>query len=174
MGRETARRAGLDSRGLAPGLIQLRTLGYTKDDLRELVARRHGLKSWVLEGPAQSARGRRAEFIAYLERLATPDSDLDAAAFIYGELVGNVIRHVGDGIRIAVEWGEAFAVLRVRDGGPGFQPAIVLPDGLCETGRGLYIVKTLARELEVRCEPSGCEVRAVLPVRRQACVPHRV
>jgi anti-sigma regulatory factor (Ser/Thr protein kinase) len=66
-----------------------------------------------------------------------------------------------------VEWANDTAVLRVRDRGPGFEwsGAAALPDAMSESGRGLYIVKSLARDLQVRSvDGSGTEAVAWLPV----------
>jgi anti-sigma regulatory factor (Ser/Thr protein kinase) len=55
-------------------------------------------------------------------------------------------------------------VLHVVDGGDGFQHNARLPaDALAESGRGLFIVSTIAEEFAVtRCPDGGAHARAVL------------
>jgi anti-sigma regulatory factor (Ser/Thr protein kinase) len=124
--------------------------------------------TWYFEGDdAVPAQERRDNFIQFLGSCAASDSDLESAGTIYGELVGNVVRHVGGPISLFCYWPEGYATLCVRDYGRGFaysrrRRAQVFS----ETGRGLYIVESLARHLDVESGPWGCEVRAVLPVRK--------
>ena len=122
---------------------------------------------WRFEGSdANEAFERRSDYVIHLRRYAEPESDFDSAELIYGELVGNVARHVGGPIRVRVDWENRFAVLHVHDTGPGFRPSFRLPEPTSESGRGLYIVKQLAHDLDVDDVPAGCIVRAVLPVTR--------
>jgi anti-sigma regulatory factor (Ser/Thr protein kinase) len=118
---------------------------------------------------AHGAYDVRSDLIAYLAARATDDSDIDAAALVFGELVGNVVRHAPGPISIALEWHADIAVLRVRDSGPGFDwREVGPPEPLAESGRGLFIARTLAKHLRVvRCQP-GMEAVAWLPVWRRA------
>ncbi len=117
---------------------------------------------------AHGAYDVRSDLIAHLQARATDDSDLDAAALVFGELVANVVRHAPGPIRIALEWHAGIAVLRVRDNGPGFDwRTVEAPEPLAESGRGLFIIRTLAEHVRVvRCEP-GMETVVWLPVRRR-------
>jgi anti-sigma regulatory factor (Ser/Thr protein kinase) len=120
---------------------------------------------WSFSADAPNdARGRRRAYLAHLRARCSPDSDLEAAEIIYGELIGNVIRHARGPIRVAVEWEAGWAMLRVRDAGPGFRNDFRRPPETSESGRGLFMVRDLARTLEIVCDENGCEVRAVLPV----------
>mgnify|MGYP001185099983 CR=1 FL=1 len=123
---------------------------------------------WSFESQdANRAYGARSDLVAYLESRANHDSDVPAAALIFGELVGNVVRHAPGPISIHLHWENGFAVLTVRDQGPGYEWSgrRQLPDVLAESGRGLYIVQTVARSLEVRRLPHrGTEAIALLPV----------
>lgn len=124
---------------------------------------------WSFESSdASRAYHVRHDLLAYLSSRAGDDSDLAAAALIFGELVGNVVRHAPGPISIGVHWVRGVAVLQVRDGGPGFDWSgkAKLPDPLAESGRGLYIAKAAARALRVRrLAHGGTEVTAWLPVR---------
>jgi anti-sigma regulatory factor (Ser/Thr protein kinase) len=113
---------------------------------------------------AKHAHRRRPEFIRHLREHASSGSDFAAAEIIYGELVSNVVRYANGRISIVLEWELAFAVLRVRDFGKGFEHDFHLPHSASESGRGLFIVHKLARKLEIEARPTGSEVRATLPV----------
>ncbi len=125
---------------------------------------------WSFESSdASGAYHVRDDLIAYLEVYATPDSDLAGAALIFGELVGNVVRHAPGPIAVRLRWEHDIAVLAVRDFGPGFDwKRASLPDPLAEGGRGLFIVQAVAGSITVRrCAPNGAEAIALLPVRLQ-------
>ena len=124
---------------------------------------------WRFESrDAHGAYRARRDLIAHLRDRATDDSDIDAAALVYGELVGNVVRHAPGPIAVALEWHAGIAVLRVRDSGPGFDwRSVGPPEPLAESGRGLFIVRTLAKHLRVVRRERGMEAVAWLPVHRR-------
>jgi len=124
---------------------------------------------WRFESrDAHGAYRARRDLIAHLRDRATDDSDIDAAALVYGELVGNVVRHAPGPIAVALEWHAGIAVLKVRDHGPGFDiRSVAAPDPLAESGRGLFIVRSIAQFLRVVRRESGTEAVAWLPVRRR-------
>lgn len=119
---------------------------------------------------ARSALLARREFVALLRREAAPTSDVDAAEIVFGELVGNAVRHAPGRIRVVVHWKGISLVLCVRDSGERFDVDRRLPnDPLCEGLRGLYLVQRLSRRLAVLPIPGdGKIVTAVLPVDRVA------
>jgi len=124
-------------------------------------------QAWVFEADdAMLAALERHDFIEHLRALASRDSDLHAAEVIYGELVANVVRHAAGRIAIVVDWDSERPILRVRDYGCGFFSDFQLPHAMSESGRGLFIVRRLAHDVEIHCEPGGCEVRAMLPVKK--------
>ena len=116
-----------------------------------------------------TALHRRQEFMDYLRSMGSPDGDYDAAALAYGELVANVLRHAPGPIEIVLEWENEDAVLHIIDHGNGFICTPVLPaEPLAETGRGLFLVRQLTKNLTVfRHDERGAEVRVVLPIRRK-------
>ena len=128
------------------------------------------LKRWSFDArDVATGRAVRGEFAAALETHGVRDDDLFAAEVIFGELLGNVVRHAPGPIEIVVEWDpERAPVLHVLDRGPGFVLAPRLPsDVLAERGRGLFIVWSLAEELNVTKRPDGgAHARAVFAVRR--------
>ncbi|MFN2461970.1 MAG: ATP-binding protein [Candidatus Velthaea sp.] len=57
-------------------------------------------------------------------------------------------------------------VLHVEDAGPPFAiNGHVMPDLFAESGRGMFLVRTLARELELSRTGSGNRVSVVLPMK---------
>lgn len=123
---------------------------------------------WRFESAeASHAYDARRDLLAYLTSHADGQSDLGAAAMIFGELVGNVVRHAPGPIAIELYWDRGMAVLRVRDSGPGFEwdGSVSLPEPMAESGRGLYIVYTLVQSMKVSRPPGGgTEVTAWLPI----------
>jgi anti-sigma regulatory factor (Ser/Thr protein kinase) len=123
---------------------------------------------WRFESDeASHAYDARRDLLGYLASRADGQSDLGAAAMIFGELVGNVVRHAPGPIAIELYWDRGVAVLRVRDSGPGFEWSglVSLPEPMAESGRGLYIVYTLAQTMKVaRPSGGGTEVTAWLPI----------
>jgi signal transduction histidine kinase len=110
----------------------------------------------------------RREFVNLLRARGT--GDFSAAELVWGELVGNAIRHAPGPIAVRLDWRGDDAVLTVHDEGESFQPDIRLPaDPMSEHGRGLYIVRALALSLGFKdVEGDGSQVSARLPVHRAA------
>jgi PAS domain S-box-containing protein len=125
-------------------------------------------EGWTFEAPdAMEAEPARGAFGRWLENVA--DGDVYSATVIFGELVGNVVRHAPGPIEMRAEWQGSDLVLHVLDRGRGFAPSLELPvDGLSENGRGFFIVDALARRVDVTASRQGTHVRAVLPVTRKA------
>jgi anti-sigma regulatory factor (Ser/Thr protein kinase) len=123
---------------------------------------------WSFEAAdAAKAYSVRFDLLTYLKTHASRGSDLEAAALIFGELVGNVVRHAPGPIALELFWDRHVAVLRVVDRGPGFDwnGAAALPELFAECGRGLYIAHRVARRLRVRrIAGNGTEATAWLPV----------
>jgi anti-sigma regulatory factor (Ser/Thr protein kinase) len=126
---------------------------------------------WRFESQdASGAHEARKDLLAYLGARASPDSDVEAALLIFGELVGNVVRHAPGPIAIDLEWHDGSAILRVRDSGPGFDwSGARQAEPLAEGGRGLFIIETVAREVRIERRERGTEATVWLPVHlRQA------
>lgn len=92
--------------------------------------------------------------------------DYAAVELILGELLGNVARHTPGAIVIYLEIQEGRAFLTVTDRGAGIgEPRRSLPaDALSESGRGMFLISTLARGLDVSGSRSGTTVRVELPL----------
>jgi GAF domain-containing protein/anti-sigma regulatory factor (Ser/Thr protein kinase) len=125
---------------------------------------------WVFHShDAMRAEGARFQFVERLRELATPESDLASAELIFGELIGNVVRHGPGSIDVDLEWEGERAVLHVMDRGPHFTPDTALPeDPWSEDGRGLFLIAALGENLSYAPLPvRGNHVSVVLPVRRR-------
>lgn len=125
---------------------------------------------WYFETdtPSDALEGRRL-----LEKYLADhceETDLFPAALIFGELMANVIKHAPPGgVRAWLETdGERFA-LCIHDAGHGFNPKVLCrrPDVHNESGRGLFIVRSVSHDLRAGDCEGGFMVRAVLPVRRR-------
>jgi anti-sigma regulatory factor (Ser/Thr protein kinase) len=128
------------------------------------------LKRWEFDRSDLSATSRaRAEFTQALREACTPESDVLAAATIFGELVSNAIRYGEAPIEATLSDEGEPPVLRVVDRGQGFGSIPMVPSsGSAENGRGLFICSRLARLLSTHHRPDGgFEVEAYLPVQRR-------
>ena len=123
---------------------------------------------WFDADNAQAAHEARSQFVGHLREHADPDLDLESAELIFGELIGNVVRHAPGPIDVQLSWDGDYPVLHVTDRGRGFirNPALPL-DPLSESGRGLYIIALLAREVRVERIPGyGNHVAAELNIKK--------
>ncbi|HET9096834.1 MAG TPA: SpoIIE family protein phosphatase, partial [Candidatus Baltobacteraceae bacterium] len=117
---------------------------------------------------AKAAQDARGEFVAYLREHAGDAAEIETAELVFGELVGNVVRHAPGAIDIDVEWNNGSPRLHVLDRGPAFRAPSHLPaDLLSESGRGLFIVRQLSTTLRVEHVPGyGNHVAVDLPLSR--------
>ncbi len=115
-----------------------------------------------------SARAVRDEIEALLAAHGAGRADCTAAATVYSELVGNVVRYAPGRVEVLLDRSNPVPVLHMLDEGPGFSRFPELPRNLfSETGRGLFIVATLAEDFAVtRRERRGSHARVVLSLRR--------
>jgi anti-sigma regulatory factor (Ser/Thr protein kinase) len=128
---------------------------------------------WTFDSAdATAATAVRVSFRALLREVATDDSDIFAADVVYGELVGNAVRHAGGRVDISLVWLEQGAALRVRDYGEGFLLAnLKQAHPEAEGGRGLHLASHFADMVHVARVPAGgAELTVVLPVWRRETV----
>lgn len=128
--------------------------------------------SWTLErGDYCGAAVARKEFIAHLRVRAASNADYEAAEVIFGELIANAVTHARSEA-IARVWFNGWAHLCVRDdGGPSAHGTITAAQAHAESGRGLYMVKALARALRIEETAAGWTVSVELPVQANNSVP---
>ncbi len=143
--------------------VAILTLGFEdeRDDER--------LRRFVFRSDdRRAARETHAAISAALVAAGATETQLSDADVIFSELIGNVVRHAPGQCEVALDASGAFPVLSVLDRGRGFTHAPHLPpDTFAESGRGLFIVRSLAAEFgATRRLDGGSHVRAVLTVNR--------
>ena len=117
-----------------------------------------GPRAWTLSlDEAGAGVNARSHFVEFLQSFAKSDQFVGAAELIFGELLGNVVRHAPGPVEIAIDLNEDSIVLHVLDSGP---PLVLteyaLPDEvLSERGRGLFIVAQLAANVRVEGRRGG-------------------
>jgi anti-sigma regulatory factor (Ser/Thr protein kinase) len=120
--------------------------------------------TWVFSSDDyESARRARRQFAAYMLRCRASADAVSESTLIFGELVGNAIRHAGGHVCAQLALQGTQPVLCVSDNAPG--SAIDIPDidPESESGRGLKIVTTLARNVWVERGTSAKTICAELP-----------
>jgi PAS domain S-box-containing protein len=142
-----------------------------RDDVAVLVlslsdvaaARASGAPWRFLSDDALIAAPSRASFTAYLRNRGVDNERIAEAEVVFGELVGNVVRHAPGPIEIELYWAEVPSLI-VRDRGPGFELRETVPDLYAEGGRGLFLMRYLGAELSVLPRVGGgSEAVAKLP-----------
>jgi anti-sigma regulatory factor (Ser/Thr protein kinase) len=116
----------------------------------------------------REARAARSAFADVLRANGDRSSDFVGAELIFGELVGNVAQHAPGPVEVSLDWKCRYPILTVCDHRKAFPASSKLPaNDYQEHGRGLPIVKILAREMSVTDVPGdGTRVTVQLPVRR--------
>jgi anti-sigma regulatory factor (Ser/Thr protein kinase) len=108
----------------------------------------------------------RAEVAAHASALGLGDQRISSLLVIATELATNAIRHGGGSGRLRLWWQDGAIHCEVTDGGPGISD----PDQTGKTfvplnadvGRGLWIVRHLADQVEIANNHPGTTVRAVM------------
>ena len=110
----------------------------------------------------------RSALATLLREIGASDSEVFAAEIVIGELLTNTHRYTLGDVRISLNVDSNNASLRVCDRGTGPRLPATLPDDEAESGRGLYIVQSLAETLEATQRNGWTEIRADLRVHRVA------
>lgn len=114
---------------------------------------------------ANKAHRAREQFLNALKLRAPESADYGSCEVIFGELVGNVVRHAPGHIRIVLDWNGDRALLSVEDSGASFHFDPALPaNPFAENGRGLYLVSALAGHIDIEAFPQGKTIRVTLPL----------
>lgn len=121
------------------------------DDVAILTVRFVNADGWSFNAEnAQAATGARTGFVKYLRDHADDDTAIEAAELVFGELIGNVVRHAPGPIDLRLDWSLERPVLHVIDRGPPFSNPAELPiDPLSEGGRGLFIAQELSERVSI-------------------------
>ena len=117
--------------------------GAVRDDTAILTLRVDGVEHWRFGAPdALQAEPTRRRLRAWLEQKTA--GDLGSAELIYGELVGNVVRHAPGPIDVDVALERDRVRLVVQSSGRGITVRPALPASpFREGGRGLFIIDEL-------------------------------
>jgi len=133
-------------------------------------AQRLGYKAsmWIFDTSDQECgRKARTECLKNLASEAGRD-ELFEAEVIFGELLGNVVRHAPGTVNIWLDWIDGTANLYVHDYGPSHYWKMPHPGATDECGRGLQMARTLCNELVINRIPiKGTEVIAKLNIQRR-------
>jgi anti-sigma regulatory factor (Ser/Thr protein kinase) len=155
--------------------IRQAVLRETSDDVAILTIRvgaeRPAVRRWAFRADdAERATSVRREFARVLTSSGASREEAADAEVVFGELLGNVVRHTAGEAEAALDLSDVHPVLHVLDRGTGFRFYPRLPhDTLSESGRGLYITTRLARDVSVVPRPDGgSHARAVLTMRASA------
>jgi len=110
----------------------------------------------------------RSALASLLRAIGAPETEVFAAEIVIGELLTNTHRYTTGAVRVTLDLDAHNASLVVRDRGTGPILPATLPDEHSESGRGLYIVQTLAKTLKTTQRDGWTEIRADLRIHRAA------
>lgn len=121
------------------------------DDIAILTVRFHDTERWSFAAEnARAANDARAAFVRFLRLRCKDETAIGTAEVVFGELVGNVVRHAPGPVDLALEWGRNQPVLHVIDRGAAFERRKSFPlDPLAEGGRGLFLAQQLSDDLRI-------------------------
>lgn len=122
-------------------------------------------RTWVFDArDAESAHRAKRAILWHLGSELRDEEQMASVELVLGELIGNVARHSPGLCEVSVEQQAADTVLRVNDSGKPFTPQTTESvDLLAESGRGLFIVRNIARDVHVEHDGVGNTVTAYLP-----------
>lgn len=126
---------------------------------------------WKFDATDGCAAGKvKAALLKRIHTQAQAPADVVLLELVFSELVGNVARHAPKTAYVSFAWVEDAFVLSVEDEGAGFAHPPQLPaQPLDEWGRGLFLVESLSKRLDItRSKRGGSCVSARLPIYRAA------
>lgn len=122
--------------------------------------------SWRLPFTLAAARTARLNITVALRYAGVEQQTLDDARVVVSELLGNALRHaratIDGSLKVDVAVSDDEVIIEVADGGSATLPTLTNPLPLATNGRGLAIVRTLARRWGVRESPAGNVVYGIL------------
>jgi serine phosphatase RsbU (regulator of sigma subunit)/anti-sigma regulatory factor (Ser/Thr protein kinase) len=123
-------------------------------------------KTWKVDVREQGAAYRVRRAVLWdLATRASAGSDLSAVELILGELLSNVAQHTPGSAEVTLDCRDGQALLKVADRGNVFgSNGESAPDPLSPSGRGLHLIRTLARAVEFENNGTGNSVEVLLPV----------
>ena len=122
-----------------------------------------GAASWSFDArDARAARRVKAEVVQFVTGHA-PESDFTTVELIFSELAGNVARHTSGPAQLRLERRDGTLTMEMSDTGDAFlydRPDYI--DPLSESGRGLFLVHALARDVRIERGARGNTIRVVM------------
>jgi anti-sigma regulatory factor (Ser/Thr protein kinase) len=124
---------------------------------------------WLIEpATADAASALRNELGALLRRHAASPDEVDDAEIAIAELLANAIEHAGGPVWVSLDWTDTQPCVAVHDLGPAFTLDVSRPDITSVRGRGLWLVSTLAKDLDMVAKHAGGKrMQATLKVSRR-------
>ncbi len=127
-------------------------------------------KSWSYDSRnAHEAHLVRREIANFLRTFAPTGEELFRAELIIGEALANTVEHAPGSVRVSVDWTGINPVVTIADAGPGLSRFVPqLPaDALNENGRGLFLIASLARDVQIETSSTtGTKLQIFLPIQR--------
>lgn len=138
-----------------------------RDDMAVLTVRFGRTRGrWAFDvGDSAAAYAIKRDFVNAVKEEYGETGDIDACEIIFSELVGNVLRYAPGRLSLGLSADSHGLWLHVMDDGPGFEGPPTLPaDVWSESGRGLFLVGALAKDLTIQRLPAyGTYVKVLLP-----------
>jgi serine phosphatase RsbU (regulator of sigma subunit)/anti-sigma regulatory factor (Ser/Thr protein kinase) len=138
-----------------------------RDDMAVLTVRfGRTLGRWGFDvGDSAAAYAIKRDFVAAVRAEYGETADMNSCEIIFSELVGNVLRYAPGRLSLGLSVDSRGLWLHVMDDGPGYDGPPSLPvDVWSESGRGLFLVGALAKDLMIQRLPAyGTYVKVLLP-----------
>lgn len=127
-------------------------------------------KTWTFHSSdAYSAHASRHELMTFVRRFVSAGDELFRVELVIGELLANTVEHAPGIVNVEIDWRGTHPVMTIFDTGPGllrFSPRLP-EDSFTEDGRGLYLIRTLAKDVQVESAPDlGTKMTVTLSVAR--------
>jgi len=138
-----------------------------RDDMAVLtvrLGRTHG--RWAFDvSDSAAAYAIKRDFVLAVSEQYGGNADINACEMIFSELVGNALRYAPGRLSLGLSVDERGTWLHVMDDGPGYNSPPTLPNDVwSESGRGLFLVRALSRDLVIQRLPAyGTYVKVLLP-----------
>ncbi len=126
------------------------------------------IKELVISSKPENIHIVEQETEKIAKKIGFCEDDLDSLAISVTEVVANAIMHgnardASKKVHIKYIYSDKHIEIRVRDEGRGFNPESIAnplePENLFkESGRGIFIVKTLMDDVSYKFHPSGTEI----------------
>ena len=171
--------AHLPAEELAEQLVERSLRGAARrDDTLALVLRRlpvavtERARRWDVSPDLAEASATRRDAGRWLAQLGAASDD---ALLAISELLANAAKFARTNATLKLEVRDDAVVIEVSDDGPGIdgvdERGLDVPDLDVDSGRGLFLVRSVAAEVNAMSTAEGSVVRCVVPLPRHAVLP---